>query len=151
MGKALGYGSVGLAFLSQLTAKDIQANSGMFSNLSATDKLRFIGNTVVGRITGINVFKDMPQVQATQNPAGIVNKWVGTGIGLLILNKITKSVGIGKILPDKVGKGFVVGGIIGGFFDAPARQGGGSGSFGTQGGYRTQAPTTYVPNNSYTG
>lgn len=125
IGRALEGGSFAVTFLSQLTQKDIQNNSSSFSSYTTTDKIRFLTNTVVGRITGINVFSDMPQVSQTINPAGMINKYTGLGIAFgLIYPHIPKAPAKGVI--GRLGKGALLGGIFGGLFDAPLRQGGGT-------------------------
>lgn len=116
-GQLMTGGSFVITFLSQLTAKDITANQAAFSAYTPTDKAKFLANTVVGRITGINIFNDMPQVPQTINPSGVINKYTGLGLGAIIYKKV-------PFLPFKnivghLGEGSLAGGIFGGLFDAP--------------------------------
>lgn len=120
LGRALGAGSFALSFLSQITEKDISTNATAFAGYDLGKKGAFLANTVIGRISGINLFSDMPQVRQTMNPGGALNKWTTTGLLVLLLNKVTRGLGAGSIVKDSVGKGFLTGGIIGGFFDDPA-------------------------------
>jgi hypothetical protein len=106
-------------------AKDIDPSTSQGAAFAAADpmsKAKFAINDIVGRITGINVFpsSDAPQFTQTINPAGVLNKTTGFGLGLLIYNKIGSRAGLPKIVSDRVAKEILKGGAIGGFFDAPS-------------------------------
>jgi hypothetical protein len=102
----------------QLTAKDIAAYPS-YDTLPNIEKGKFLLNAVLGRTTSFNPYPQYGTPKFTVNPAGALNKYTGTGIGLMILSAVLpKGVG-GKGIAKKVGKGLFWGGIVGGFFDAP--------------------------------
>ena len=117
-----------IAFIEQITAKDRDVNAAAFAGLGTTDKLKWLANMVTGRLTGIGFFSGFPTPPQTINPAGVINKWTQAGaimIGYRILGKaINQATGIdaapahAKI--GSIGKSFLVGGGLGGFFDDPA-------------------------------
>lgn len=123
------------AFLGQLTQKDFEPGaqqSAAFQNANMVGKLKFLTNDVVGRITGINIFKDTTQFQQTINPAGVINKYVGLGLLMNIVYPMIPRVP-GKGLARKAGGALIAGGFFGGLFDDPARAGGGIGGSHGQG------------------
>lgn len=107
------------AFISQLTAKDMPA---ITSQTTSINQLKTVANVVMGRISGFNLFKGVPQYQATRNWAGLANPWTGLGFGMMLYGHIAKGT---KFLPKgsqvgSIGKKIFTGGAVGGFFDAPA-------------------------------
>lgn len=106
------------AFVSQITAKDI-ATSSTYATLPPMERAKFLANSVVGRTSGINLFPQYGQQKLTINPSGMVNKFTGLGLGLMIFGHIApKGIG-GKGLAKKGGKALFWGGILGGLFDDP--------------------------------
>jgi len=104
-------------FLSQVTQKDRE--TGMYGGLSKGEQAKLAVNNILGRVLGVNPFSDMQSFEQTMNLDGIFNKWTGLGIGLWLFGKIPI-----KGIPHKgkasvLGKNIAVGGIVGGFFDAP--------------------------------
>ncbi len=117
-----------IAFIEQITAKDRAVNAAVFSTLGTTDKLKWLSNMVTGRLTGIGFFSNFPTPPQTINPAGVINKWTQAGaimIGYKVIGKaINQATGI-DVVPahskiGSIGKQFLVGGGLGGFFDDPA-------------------------------
>lgn len=132
-------GSFTLAFLQQINEKDIAAN-GNYNNMSTSDKLKFIAGNTVGRVTGYYPFQDLTGSHPfALNPAAMINKWTGLGIGIELLKH---TLPLPKEI-KKAGPGLLWGGLLGGLMDAPARQGGGvgGGNAGTRqmGADRTQS------------
>lgn len=90
-------------------------SQGVWANYTMQQKVDYVLHNVIGRVSGINYHPEFGNVQQTINPAGVINKWTGFGIGAILLSKV-------KIMPYKktisrVGKGALIGGIVGGFFD----------------------------------
>jgi hypothetical protein len=115
-----------LAFASQLTAKDYSVlnNQASYKNEDIATKAKIFANIAMGRLTGITPFKNgnmygSETTPFTINPSGMVNKFTGLGIaGLLYKNLPIKQ------LPQKskvgaVSKRLLLGGALGGLFDAP--------------------------------
>lgn len=126
IGKVLGPAAFLFAGISQLIAKDVApgaSTAAAFSNTNTVGKAKFIANDVMGRVIGISPFPDQPQFTQTINPAGIMNKTTGIGLGLLIYNKVGGSFGLPKIVSSSIAKNIFKGGVIGGFFDAPNSSG----------------------------
>lgn len=142
--------AAGASFLSQLTSKDFGAGgvgTTTFATANASGKAQFLVNDIVGRITGINPFAQSVQFKQTINPAGVLNKWTGAGLALMLLGSIPGMPLKGKA--KSIGKGLLVGGAVGGFFDDPnpnTTMGWGMKSYGTnmaagyQGGQGTGVP-----------
>ncbi len=117
-----------VSFLDQVTAKDRQSLGSQYTNAPTTQKLKILTNIVVGRTTGINPFSSEIQLPQTLNPSGILNKWTNAGALMLVYGVLGK--GINKVAGmqiaphtakvSSVGKRFITGGAIGGFFDDPA-------------------------------
>ena len=85
------------------------------------DKAKVFINSVTGRLFGIGVAPGVGHPPQTFNFAGIFNKWTGLGAGLWAIGHIPLNIphkGKAKTL----GKALLTGGILGGFFDAPANQ-----------------------------
>lgn len=124
-----------ITFLEQISAKDREALGNSWSDAPALQKAKIMANIISGRITGINLFKDEYQTPQTLNPAAIINKWTTSGFGMWVYGQIPI-----KQLPLKakfkaIGKRMMVGGGIGGLFDA--KEGSSSSSSGTR---HIQAP-----------
>ncbi|MDE1824739.1 MAG: hypothetical protein KGH74_05615, partial [Candidatus Micrarchaeota archaeon] len=134
IGNAIEWGSAGLAFFSQIMAKPLQTNP-QFNSLDPMSKAKFTINAIVGQVTGINPFNDQPAFQQNLNPAGMINKFTAIGVLTPVAAKMLRPLGV-KVPHEivKGSKGFLKGGLIGGFFDAPARAGGGVGVGGAIGG-----------------
>lgn len=118
-----------VSVIEQVTEKDVQT-SGTYNNLDTISRLKFLAGDVIGRFTGYYPF---PNVTGSHpfslNPTGWINKWTGLGIGAELLTSGAKKVGIKLPYSDaikKAGSGFLLGGIIGGIFDPPARSEGGT-------------------------
>ena len=119
-----------LAFASQLTAKDYQVlnQDSAYKNENIATKAKIFANITMGRLTGITPFKNgnMYGSQTTPftiNPSGVVNKFTGLGIAGMIYKNLPI-----KQLPQKakigqIGKGLLLGGALGGLFDAPTNNG----------------------------
>ena len=116
-----------LAFASQLTAKDysdLNATSS-YKNEDIATKAKIFANIVTGRLTGLHAFKGdnlygSDQIPFTVNPSGVVNKFTGLGVAGLIYKNLPM-----KQLPQKskvgaVSKRLLLGGALGGLFDAPS-------------------------------
>ena len=115
-----------LAFASQLTAKDYERlnQQPSYKNEDIATKAKIFANIAMGRLTGITPFKsdDMYGSETTPftiNPSGVVNKFTGLGIAGLIYKNLPM-----KQLPQKskvgaVSKRLLLGGALGGLFDAP--------------------------------
>ena len=115
-----------VAFFDQISQKDRETLGSAWSDAPITQKLKILTNITIGRMTGINPFKDEVQAPATQNFGGIFNRWTGLGAGLLIYGLVAKNLKVGgkTILPhgpklSSLGKRVLTGGAFGGFFDAP--------------------------------
>lgn len=120
LGKVVTPAAFGLSFLSQLMSKDLDPSTTQgryYQNADIVGKIKMISNDVTGRVTGLNAFPDAPNFKQTINPAGVVNKYTGMGLGLLIYSHVAPRGMGGKGLARKVGKGLFWGGVIGGFFD----------------------------------
>jgi len=115
-----------LAFGNQITAKDyevVNATAG-YKNESIATKAKIFTNIVTGRMTGITPFKNgnlygSETTPFTINPNGLINKWTGLGVAGLIYKNLPI-----KQLPQKskvgtIAKGLLLGGGVGGLFDAP--------------------------------
>ena len=106
-------GAGALAFLQQVTAKDMEGTAG----LPIDQKAKTFMNALSGRITGYNPFGgNVPQ---TINVGGIFNRWSGIGLGAILYGMVPV-----RALPHKgkaktLGKSLLTGGILGGLFDAP--------------------------------
>lgn len=107
----------GVAFVGQLTQKDIAAYPN-FNALPNIEKGKFLANVVLGRTTSFNPFPQYGTPKFTVNPSGMINKYVGAGLGLMILSAVAGRELGHKSLMHKVGKNLVLGGALGGFFDA---------------------------------
>jgi len=114
-----------LAFANQLTAKDYSAlENTNYKNEDIATKAKIFANIAMGRLTGITPFKNgnlygSETTPFTINPNGVINKWTGLGVAGLIY----KNMPI-KQLPQKskvgaVSKRLLLGGALGGLFDAP--------------------------------
>ena len=123
-----------VSFLDQVTAKDRQTLGSAYTNAPTVQKLKILTNIVVGRTTGINPFSSEIQLPQTINPAGILNKWTQAGGLMLVYGVLGKGINkiagmniaphTGKV--SSVGKRFITGGAIGGFFDDPITSSNGS-------------------------
>ena len=113
------------AFASQLTQKDYSAlEETDYKNSPLIDKVKIFSNIVTGRLTGFTAFKGdnlygSETTPFTINPAGLVNKFTGAGLAAILYSKVPI-----KMLPEKgrvgsLGKKVLVGGAVGGLFDAP--------------------------------
>jgi hypothetical protein len=142
-GKLLAPAAFGVAFVNQVSAKDI-AVFPSYNSLSNTERAKFLGNSVIGHITGYNPFPQYGTAGITINPTGFVNKFTGLGVGLLTLSYVMPSGVGGKSLARKAGKGFLWGGIIGGLLDPAtgARSGGRGGNSALAGIGATGSPAS---------
>lgn len=121
IGKAITPLSFVAAFVPQITNKDTVGNAS-YAALPNTQKAQFLVNSIAGRMTGFNPFPQYGTQSFTVNPAGVINKYTGMGIGLMVLGSVLpRGVG-GKGIAKKIGKGLFWGGVIGGFFDDPKDQ-----------------------------
>lgn len=107
-----------LTFLDQISRKDRETLGSAWDNAGWTQKGKIMVNIILGRVTGFNVFKEEYQTQQTINPAGIVNKWTGTGFGFWLYSKIPIRQLPLKAKLGAIGKRMMTGGGIGGLFDA---------------------------------
>ncbi len=132
--------SAPLAFFEQITAKDRQTLGFTFSNASTTTQLKILANITLGRLAGVKPFNKLsdgtilPSAPQTLNPSGVINKWtnaglIGIGYGIIggAVNKATRDMGLGAIIPEvskvkSIGKSVFVGGALGGFFDDPVNK-----------------------------
>ena len=114
-----------VAFVDQISAKDRQTLGSQFSTAPTIEKLKMLSNIITGRLTGISLFNNGVAPPQTINPSGILNKWTNAG-GIMLLYKVLGSqinkVSGMSIAPatskiGSIGKGLIVGGGIGGFFD----------------------------------
>lgn len=106
-----------LTAIQQATQKDV-ASSSSFANYSATQKAQFLAGSVVQKFTGVNLTPTLLTSQPMKiNPAGVLNKWVGLGIGGLLVAKFLPVPAKAEI--NKVSKGALLGGIVGGIVDDP--------------------------------
>ena len=115
-----------LAFASQLTAKDYSVlnQQPAYKNEDIATKAKIFANIAMGRLTGITPFKNgnmygSETTPFTINPSGVVNKFTGLGVAGLIYKNLPI-----KALPQKskvgaVSKRLLLGGALGGLFDAP--------------------------------
>ena len=114
-----------IAFSSQLTQKDYSAlENTNYKNEDMATKAKIFANIVTGRLTGFTAFKNgnlygSETTPFTINPSGIVNKFTGLGAAGLIYKNLPI-----KQLPQKqkvgeIAKRLILGGGIGGLFDAP--------------------------------
>ena len=110
-------GAGALAFLQQVTSKDMQHSAGQPIGTRAQN---FI-NSLSGRITGYNPFPQSSggNIPQTINLEGIFNKWSGIGLGAWLYGQVPV-----RQLPHKgkaktLGKSLLTGGILGGLFDNP--------------------------------
>lgn len=115
------------SFLGQVNQKDM-ASSSTYSGLSPTDQAKWQISNAVGRVTGWYPFQSLTPSKPVQiNWTGWANKY--TGLGLVATFLLPKVPGMpGKSYVRKAGAGLLAGGILGGLFDNPLRQGGGSSS-----------------------
>lgn len=127
------------SFISQATAKDI-AVSTVYPTLPAMEKGKFLLNSVAGRATGFNPFPQYGNNRMTINPAGVVNKFTGLGLGLIILSHVIPRGMGGKSIARKAGKGLLWGGIVGGLIDDPVPKQAGA-SFAQQQSYSDNLAT----------
>lgn len=115
-----------LAFASQITAKDYEALQGTdHKNADMATKAKVFANIVAGRLTGFTPFKGdnlygSDTTPFTINPSGVANKFTGLGVAGMIYKNLPI-----KQLPQKskigaIGKRLLLGGAIGGLFDAPS-------------------------------
>jgi hypothetical protein len=115
-------------FTLQATAKDTVGNT-TYQNLSATSKAQFLLSDIVARATGHNIYPALTGVKTqTFNPAGIVNKYTGIGVGAWIIAALAPKGTPYKGMIKSFGKDFLLGGILGGLIDDSVRSGGGQGS-----------------------
>lgn len=132
LSKFYGPAAFGLSFLAQITSKDTNPNTARGQVFQAADwgtKGKILANGVLGRITGINIFNDAPQAPQTINPMGVFNAGAGFSLAALIYNKFAPKMGLPKLVPTSVAKNALKGFMLGGFFDDPARAGGGQTAF----------------------
>ena len=109
------------AFLEQITVKD----RSKYSNLPMMQKAMAVINNVTGNIFNFNIFNGVPKFKQQINPAGMANKWVGIGLGLIIAEMIGSKIVApmtGHRIPmlrkvATLGKYILPAGLIGGFFD----------------------------------
>ena len=131
------FGAPLVAFFEQITAKDRQVLGDSFTQSSTTTQVKILANITLGRLAGITPFHKLsdgtmlPTAPQTINPSGVINKWTkGGAMGLAYsifgkgLNKMTKNMGLGSVVPEtaKIGslsKSIIIGGGLGGFFDDP--------------------------------
>jgi len=116
-----------LAFGSQLTAKDYEVlnQQSAYKNEDIATKAKIFVNIAMGRLTGVTPFKNgnmygSETTPFTINPSGMVNKFTGLGVAGLIYKNLPM-----KQLPQKskvgaVSKRLLLGGALGGLFDAPS-------------------------------
>jgi len=116
-----------LAFASQLTAKDYSVlnQQSSYKNEDIATKAKIFANIAMGRLTGITPFKNgnmygSETTPFTINPSGMVNKFTGLGVAGLIYKNLPI-----KALPQKskvgaISKRLILGGGLGGLFDAPS-------------------------------
>lgn len=111
-----------VSFVNQISAKDIatygQTNYNALPNM---EKLKFLGNVIVGRTTGFNPYNKYGTYPQTINPSGMINKYVGVGALSLLLGHALPSQLVGggvKTVLKKGGRGALIGGLLGGLFDA---------------------------------
>lgn len=106
-----------LAFFFQITQKDVQyaESSGYWKGLKLEDKLKYLADVVGGRTIGFNPFPEIGKFDATFNLGNAINKTSETGLFLWALSE----VGLLSAKWGKRGKDIIVGGAIGGVFDAP--------------------------------
>ena len=108
--------------IQQMTEEDVKVagESGYWDTLDSTGKIKFILGKMSIRMSGIRLFKEAggaPGEGPVINPAGMLNKWTGVGIGTWIASKIPGAPY--KAWLARIGKGTLAGGLIGGFFDQP--------------------------------
>ena len=105
-------------FLEQVSRKDRETLGNAWTDAPLMQKGKILANVVLGRVTGINPFKDEYQAPQTINPAGMLNRWTGLGLGMLVYSMLPiKQLPLkGKI--GSIGKRTLTGGMIGGIFDA---------------------------------
>ena len=116
-----------VSFIDQISAKDRQTLGSTFTTAPTMEKFKMLSNIITGRLTGIHFFNNGVNPPQTINPAGILNKWTNAG-GIMLAygflgSKLNQIAGMG-IAPatgkiKSIGKGLIVGGGIGGFFDDP--------------------------------
>ena len=113
------------AFASQITAKDYEALQNTdYKNTDIATKGKIFTNIVLGRLSGFTPFKGAnlygsDSTPFTINPSGLVNKFTGLGLaGMIYKNLPIKQLPL-KSKIGTLGKGVLVGGAIGGLFDAP--------------------------------
>jgi len=104
-------------FLAQLTSKD----QGVIGNQPTTGAtVKTLINDVTGRITGINIFSDVPKFGQTVNPAGIINPYSTVAVGGIIVGSILRKFGIrGGAQIRGLSARALVPAMVGGFFDPP--------------------------------
>ena len=114
-----------LVFVQQLTSKDTAV---IDSQPTTTGRLKTIVNDITGRVTGFNIFQDVPRFQQTMNPSGIWNQYTATGVGALIAGEVINRVGSSMKIPKvssggkkirNIGASVIIPAKVGGFFDAP--------------------------------
>ncbi len=105
--------------LQQITAEDIQTavNQNVWQTYDTTNKIKYVVHSAVGRVTGVNVFSELGTVKQTINPAGVLNKWTGIGLGGILFTMIPKVPYKRQIRAASMGS--LIGGIVGGLFDPP--------------------------------
>lgn len=107
------------AFVPQLTSKDT-VNNPTYSSLKATEKAKFLANSITGRMFGYNPYPQYGTRSITINPSGMFNIYSFGGLAAIVASSMMpKSLG-GRANLRRVGKGLFWGGVIGGLFDDPA-------------------------------
>lgn len=112
--------SFALAFLQQITAKDVAASS-TFAGLDPVSKLQFVVGDAIGRLTTWYPFPNLtgtPTKTVTVNLGNAINTWSGLGLAGILATKFLPLPFKSQI--RKASKGFLAGGVIAGIFDDPA-------------------------------
>lgn len=103
--------------IQQMIGKDVEYAGATFDGYDLTTKLKFVVNRIAGRTIGFNPFPETGKQGQVINPLGMLNKWTGIGIGLLLARKVPGLPYKGMM--GRLGKGALAGGLLGGFFDQP--------------------------------
>lgn len=108
------------AGLFQLTRKDIQyaQSSGYWSQLSLEGKLKMVADIIGGRVAGYNPFPEVAKYSATFNLSNAINPTSEAGFALWL----GEQFGFVGSKWGKRGEKIMLGGAIGGVFDAPVPQ-----------------------------
>jgi len=103
-----------LAGLENITGADMAQSTGQ----PIGNRAKNFANSLVGRVTGFVPFKDAPGANVTQQISidGMLNKYTGIGLGMLVYSMIPAKVLPHKSKAKQLGKALFGSGLISGVF-----------------------------------